>query len=55
MTKEQIQAKLKRNKRNKKGQLKGIKWYFNALGRIALIDEVSIKNRLSLRFNKKFS
>lgn len=49
-----IDKKLKRNKRNRKGQLKGIRYYWDKARGIILIDEVRIKQKLKLRFEKEF-
>ena len=49
-----IDKKLKRNKRNRKGQLKGVRWHWDKTRGVILIDEVRIKQKLKLRFNKEF-
>lgn len=50
-----LKEKLKRNKRNKKGELKGHRTYYDKKRGIVLIDEKIIKEKLSKKFNKGFA
>ena len=51
---EKAKEKIKRNKRNKRGFLKGHKTYYDKEKGIVLIDEKYIKWKLALAYNKKF-